>query len=108
MDITVSVETKHAVYPTTWEQSRAFRKLWKALNMPKAEFKSESFSGGDSLRVELLEPVTEIQKSIILELERFFEKGHFNGMEDIYEYKKNHREINPFSFKYVSINLLRG
>ena len=104
-NITIDINTKNIKHPTTWEQSRAFRKIWKELWFPMASFKSDSFSMGDSLRVDLQEKIDDKTRALIEELRNFFESWSYNAMEDIHYYKQNNS--NPFSFKYVFIYELR-
>lgn len=56
----------------------------------KVEVSTDVFSGGDSMHVKYHSPEK------LEELEGFinnFQEGHFNGMEDIYEYNSNKAEI---------------
>lgn len=67
---------------------RHILKTWPSVQ--KVEVMTEVYSGGDSMRVKYYSPET------IKELESFvdsFQEGHFNGMEDIYEYSKDKGEI---------------
>lgn len=69
-------------------------KTWPSVQ--KVEVKSDSFSGGDSLKVWYHAPAR------INELESFidsFKYGHFNGMEDIYE--SNSEYINVILDGYI-------
>jgi hypothetical protein len=75
-------------YSTMLGVSQAIRQYMKQA-FPDVEFhiKTESYSLGDSVRVNLLSNVGQVKyNQIHKELESVFEKGSFNGMEDIYEY----------------------
>jgi len=76
-------------------------KTWK---IAKIEVSTDVFSGGDSMDVSYYAPEE------IPELERFiksFQSGHFNSMEDIYEYSNNPEIIIDGhilqDYKYVSV-----
>lgn len=76
-------------------------KTWK---IAKIEVSTDVFSGGDSMDVNYYAP------DPIKELESFinqFQAGHFNGMEDIYEYSNNPEIILDGhilqDYKYVSV-----
>jgi hypothetical protein len=78
----------HYYYSTMLGVSQAIRQYMKQA-FPDVEFriKTESYSLGDSVRVNLLSNVGQVKyNQIRKELESVFEKGSFNGMEDIYEY----------------------
>lgn len=53
----------------------------------KANVISESFSGGNAVRIYFKEVSAEAYDKIFVEADKF-RAGHFNGMEDIYEYRK--------------------
>ena len=77
------------------------RKILKEKNI-KASVRSEQFSLGNSVRVEIKEKVDpELYKALKEELAKY-QYGHFNGMEDIYEYSNNRDDI-PQT-KFLSIN----
>lgn len=76
----------------------------KNFNISKIEISTDVFSGGDSMTVSYSSPER------ISELESFiksFQEGHFNGMEDIYEYSdKEEIIIDDFilqTYKYTSV-----
>jgi len=104
-DITIDIEARYITCATAWEKSRAFRILWKKLWMPKATFRSDSYTWWDSLTVNLKDKIDNKTRNLINEFRAFFESWRFNWMEDIYELKENNS--NPFSFKYAFINELR-
>lgn len=68
---------------------------------PKTKFsiKSSCFSGGDDINVSWVDgPTVEEVNKIINK----YEEGHFNGMEDIYEYKEDRSFNNEYGgVKYV-------
>jgi Large polyvalent protein associated domain 29 len=67
----------------------------------KASCKSEQFSMGNSVTVTVTDQPPAMLKQIE-ELCRKYKAGHFNGMEDIYEYSNSRDDI-PQA-KYVSVN----
>ena len=68
------------------------RKILKAKNI-KASVRSKNYSMGDSVNVEIKEIIDpEIYKGLKEELAKY-QYGHFNGMEDIYEYSNCIEEI---------------
>lgn len=79
-------------------------------NISKISVSTDVFSGGDSMDVEYVSPEP------IKELESFidsFQYGHFNGMEDIYEYNSDRSEIilNGHilqTYKYVHVRHILG
>jgi hypothetical protein len=78
----------HYYYSTMLGVSQAVRQYMKQM-FPDVEFriKTDSYSGGDSVRVRILSNLpSETYKEIRSQLESVFEEGRFNGMEDIYEY----------------------
>lgn len=80
----------------------------KNFKISKIEVSTEVFSMGDSMHVKYYAPAK------IEELETFidsFQEGHFNGMEDIYEYYDDRSEIILDghilqTYKYVFVNLV--
>lgn len=70
---------------------------------------SESYSGGDSIRVYLNKAPEEIYKKINSELNAKFEEGSFDGMNDIYNYTKGSEKskeglIIDYGTKYLFVN----
>jgi len=67
---------------------------------PKIKFsvRYQSYSGGDSVDINYLNavPVEEIEK-----IAYKYQDGHFNGMEDIYEYSKNPLNLNRAKYVFV-------
>ena len=70
--------------------------------------RSENFSGGDAVRISYTNflPTKDIEK-----LFNKYKGGHFNGMEDIYEYYSDSKEITPEgkivtipTVKYLSVS----
>ena len=68
----------------------------------KARVRSASFSMGDSVSITLYDPLPATHK-MVDEFSGRYEKGHFNGMEDIYEYRKDYDE--DANTKYVIIEI---
>lgn len=56
----------------------------------KFSVKSETYSGGDSVRIEWTDGPTTAQ---VEEFTNKYQYGHFNGMEDIYEYSNSREDI---------------
>lgn len=80
---------------------RHILKTWPTVQ--KVEIKTDAFSGGDSMDVKYFAPAE------IDDLETFvksFQYGHFNGMEDLYEYSDSEEIILEGhilqTYKYVS------
>ena len=68
-----------------------------------AQVKSEIYTGGSSVRIELESPLLSTYKKV----EEFcnqFQEGHFNGMEDIYEYSNSNPDLPQVKFVFVNIN----
>jgi hypothetical protein len=86
--------------PSTQAQAAAaIRKELKAA-FPTVKFSvtSESFSGGDAVRIDWTDgPTSESVDKIV----RKYQYGHFDGMIDLYEYS-NRRDDLPAQVKYVS------
>lgn len=62
------------------------RELKEAFPLIKFSVCSESYSGGNSVRVNWTDGVTTAQVDKIIDR---YQYGHFNGMEDIYEYSNS-------------------
>lgn len=64
------------------------------LRLPLCKFsvKSSTFSGGDSVHISWEDGYTEDQVRAITDK---YQAGHFNGMEDIYEYHEKNTEVTP-------------
>ena len=76
------------------------RKILKEKNI-KASVRSENFSMGDSVNVEIKEIIDpEVYKALEEELAKY-QYGHFNGMEDIYEYSNNVEGIPQTKFLFI-------
>lgn len=93
-------EKKNPTLSTHSNCAKAIREELK-LNFPDYKFSvtSESFSGGNSVRISWTNGATTDQVDNIVNK---YQYGHFNGMEDIYEYS-NRVEGLP-QVKYVSTN----
>lgn len=79
-----SKKSRHALAGSNVRKELKFK-------FPDTKFKvtTESYSGGSSLRVSWFDGVPASKVDAILSK---YEYGSFNGMEDIYEYDKNHSE----------------
>ena len=80
--------------------AKAVRKELKALGVKADHVRSEGFAGGDAVRVQF----TDIPHPKRVPIENALNKyqyGHFNGMEDIYEYSNRNDKIPQV--KYMSI-----
>jgi len=76
------------------------RKILKEKNI-KASVKSQNYSMGDNVNVKIKELVhPEIYKNLKAELAKY-QEGHFNGMEDIYEYTNCIDDIPQTKFLFV-------
>ena len=63
--------------------------------------RSSSYSNGSSIQVTLIDPLPATLKAV-REFASDFQYGSFNGMEDIYEFTNNRRDIPQV--KYVLVN----
>jgi hypothetical protein len=79
------------------------RKLLKQ-NFPTTKFKvtSESYSMGSSVRIEWTDGPTTSQ---VDELVKQFQYGHFDGMQDIYEYSNSRDDIPQVKYVQTTRNL---
>jgi len=76
------------------------RKVLKEKNI-KASVRSENYSMGDSVNVEIKEIIDpKIYRALEEELAKY-QYGHFNGMEDIYEYSNNVEGIPQTKFLFI-------
>ena len=76
------------------------RKVLKEKNI-KASVRSENYSMGDSVNVEIKEIIDpKIYMALEEELAKY-QYGHFNGMEDIYEYSNNVEGIPQTKFLFI-------
>jgi len=71
------------------------KQRWPQLG--KFNISSDSFSMGDSVTVYLNCVDEDLFKEVNRELSTIFQRGHFNGMEDIYEYSNKSRMSVPIS-----------
>ena len=83
--------------------AKEIRKVLKA-TYPGVKFSvtSESYSGGDSVRVEYTDfiPAKELDKLLSK-----YQYGSFNGMEDIYEYSNVNKDIPQTKYLFVTRNM---
>jgi hypothetical protein len=98
------------VYPTMRGVSAVISQYMKAkYKDTKFQIATESYSGGDSAGIYLspLDTNRETYEKIRKDIEGKFQKGNFNGMEDIYEYSDEgcikHKGA-TFAVKYMSVN----
>jgi hypothetical protein len=97
--ITYKAEQKAKGYTSSHAGASAAVKAELMAAFPGIKFscKSESFSNGNSVHIEWTDGPTADQ---VTDISKKYQYGHFNGMEDIYEYT-NSREDIPQA-KYVS------
>ena len=76
------------------EQAQAAKQIKTILKkaFPKTKFKvvSDSFAGGDSVDIRWEDGPTD---DAVRELTHQYQEGHFNSMEDIYEYSNDRNDI---------------
>lgn len=84
--------------------SRAIKKFMNKAGIP-CEVRSSRFSGGDSVAVETTDLKYETEKKLAELLEPFFSGGHFDGMNDIYEYARG-KDDRPTTKYFFYRNLL--
>lgn len=95
----------------TAQMIRQWLKTWYP-KMPVRNYywvKSESYAGGNSIKVYFNNAPEEFYNKIKERLDSLFEEGKFNGMEDIYEYNKQPEKtkegyIVDFGTKYLFVN----
>lgn len=66
----------------------------------KAKVASKSYSGGCSVTVRVVDQVPAVMEEIKKAFSQY-EYGHFNGMEDIYEYSNSRSDIPQVKFLFV-------
>jgi hypothetical protein len=76
------------------------RKLLKDMNI-KASVRSELFSGGSSVRVEIKEILDPAVYETLKDELAKYKYGNFNGMEDIYEYNNVIENIPQTKYLFV-------
>lgn len=81
--------------------AKAVRKELKAMGLKPDLVRSEGFSNGDAVRVQFTD-VPKPKRNIIEKALAKYQYGHFNGMEDIYEYSNCQEDVPQV--KYVTIN----
>ncbi len=65
-----------------------------------SKVRSENYSGGDSVRVVVFNQPPEIIKKIEEHTNKY-EYGHFDGMQDIYEYSNTRNDIPQTKFLFI-------
>lgn len=113
-----NVGWKWSYYASVGETSKAIKAIAKAAGFNVLKCKSESFAGGDSVDIYVETELTpeqtaknkeiresgdwiaqqrdiikEPRKALLHSLVRQFEDGHFNSMEDIYEYDSDRMTV---------------
>ena len=88
------------------EHARAAKMIRQELkkNGIKARVNASSYAGGSSIRVVLsneIPAVVDAVKSYVGD----YQMGHFNGMEDIYEYSNNNKSLPQVKFVFVENSL---
>ena len=71
------------------------------LAFPKTKFSvtSESYAGGDSVNVYYLDGPADEQVNKLI---KKYQRGHFNGMEDIYEYSNENKELPQVQYVFAN------
>lgn len=85
-------------------QAAAAKEIKRAMQKRRLECRatSESFSMGDSVRVSILTP--DLPPEQRKEIEQFcnqYQYGHFDGMQDLYEYSNKRTDIPQSKFVFV-------
>lgn len=84
------------------EAAKMIRAEMKARGF-KGSVRSQSYAGGNSVRVEIQQNISPAQ---LKEFEAFahrFQYGHFNGMNDSYEYSNRVEGLPQVRFVFVSV-----
>lgn len=78
------------------------QELKKAFPEVKFSVKSDNYSGGNSVNIEYWDamPLKEVE-----EIVSKYQQGHFNGMEDIYEYSNTNKNIPQAKFVFTKRNI---
>lgn len=69
----------------------------------KASVRSESYSGGSSITVRVEADICPATRDAIEAFTSRFEYGHFNSMEDIYEYSSRNDDLPQVKFVFVEV-----
>ena len=79
------------------------RKHLKA-NKIDARVTSKSYSMGSSINVNINQDVVPAVREMIEDYAKGFQYGHFDGMQDLYEYSNSNDEIPQAKFVFVHFN----
>lgn len=85
---------------STWAAAAAAIRTELKKHGIKGKVTSESYSGGSSVRVKV-EDQTPATMAKIESFAKQFQQGHFNSMEDIYEYSNSNDDIPQVRFVFV-------
>lgn len=83
--------------------AKAIRGILKAHGV-KGSVRSDNYSGGNAVRIYLAEDISDVVYAKIFWEADKYRGGHFNGMEDIYEY----RHVDGPSADYIFFNSSEG
>jgi hypothetical protein len=83
--------------------AQAIRKELKAMGI-KASVKSKGYSMGDSVDVTLLNDPTPSVVAAVKDMTAKYQYGHFNGMEDIYEYSNCNDDLPQTKHLFVNVD----
>lgn len=70
----------------------------------KASVTSDCYSGGNSVRVRILQDVTPATRKEVAAFAEQFQRGHFDGMTDSYEYSNRRDDIPQVQFVFVEVD----
>lgn len=84
------------------QAAKAIRKELKAA-FPGVKFsvRSENFAGGNAVNVTWSDPAAD-QKAVN-ELVKKYQYGHFNGMDDIYEYSNTNSDLPQAKYVFAQL-----
>lgn len=69
----------------------------------KARVRASSYSGGSSVRVQILQDVLPATLHEIESYANQFQYGHFDGMQDLYEFSNRRSDIPQVKFVFVEV-----
>ena len=82
--------------------AKIIRKQLKAHNIT-ATVRARSYAGGSSIGVTIKQDVTPATAQKIEEYCQQFEMGHFDGMQDMYEYSNVNADLPQVKFVFVKV-----
>jgi len=88
---------------STHAQAAAMIRKQLKTNGINAKVRSDSYAGGNSVNVNIKQ---DLLPAAVKEIKAYcneFQQGHFNGMEDIYEYSNRNSDLPQVKFVFVNV-----